>query len=105
LHFRGGAVDFVRKDEVREKRAVLGGEFAGARIVDERSDEIGREEIGGELDTLETRMEAGGEGFDGERLCQAGHAFEQDVSIGQQASEQAVYELFLADDDAGDFLL
>ena len=45
------------------------------------------------------------ERLDGERLGQAGHAFEQHVAIGQQADEQAIDEILLPDDDARDFLL
>jgi hypothetical protein len=39
-----------------------------------------------------------------QRFRQARHAFEQDVAVGEQADEQALDELFLADDDVGDFL-
>ena len=40
---------------------------------------------------------------DRERLRQAGHAFEEHVAVGEQADEEAVHEVLLADDDACDF--
>ncbi len=45
------------------------------------------------------------EGFDGEGFREAGHAFEQDVAVGEQADEETVHEVFLADDDAAQFVL
>ena len=39
-----------------------------------------------------------GQGLDGQRLGQAGHALEQDVAAGQQADEQALEHRVLADD-------
>ena len=44
-------------------------------------------------------LERGGEGFDGERLGEAGDAFEEDVAVGEQADGEALDEVFLADDD------
>ncbi len=41
---------------------------------------------------------------DGKRLGEPGDTFEQHVAVGEQADEQPVHELFLADDDARDFL-
>ena len=45
----------------------------------------------------------GGQRADGQGFGQAGHAFEQDVAVGEQADQQPVHQLFLADDDAADF--
>ena len=46
----------------------------------------------------------GGQGFDGERLGQAGHAFEQDVAVGEQADDQPFGQIILADDDLAEFV-
>ena len=46
-----------------------------------------------------------GQRLDRERLGQAGHAFQQDVAVGQQADEQPFHQVFLADDHAADFVL
>ena len=42
--------------------------------------------------------------LDRQRLGQARHAFEQDVAVGQQADEQPVDQVALADDDVADLL-
>ena len=105
LHFCGRAVDFVGEDEVAENGALLRGEHTLARVVNKRADEIRREQIGRELDAPEARLDRRGERLHREGLRKAGHAFEQDVPIREQADEQAVHEIFLPDDDAPDLLL
>ena len=60
----------------------------GLRIIDLRADQIGREQIGGELQAGELDVDGRGEGLDRERLGQAGHALQQNVSVGQQADDQ-----------------
>ena len=57
---------------------------------------------GRELDALEAATQDVGEGLDGQRLGQAGHALEQDVAAGQEADEDALEHRVLADDDASD---
>ena len=102
LHFRRCAIDFIRQDQVRKKRAELGGEFPGARIVNESADQIRRQKIGRELQTLKTGLDAGRHGFDGESFRQTGNAFEQDVAVREQAEQQSIDQIFLPDDDAAD---
>ena len=41
--------------------------------------------------------------FDQQCLGQAGHAFQQDVAVGQQADQNALDQRFLADHDLVDF--
>ena len=62
------------------------------------------QEIRGELDAIELGLHRRGERAHGERLGQARNAFEQHVAVGQQPDQQALDQLFLADDDVGDFL-
>ena len=90
LHLGGSPVDLVGEDEVGEDGPLLDGEFAGARVVDLRADHVGRQQIGRELDAAEGEPQGAGEGADGERLGQAGHAFEEHVPAGEQADEQPV---------------
>ena len=59
LDLCGGAVDFVGEDEVGEEGPLFGGELAGARVVDEGSDEISWEKIRGELDALKLGVDTG----------------------------------------------
>ena len=102
LHLGRRAIDFVRENQIGKERTELGREFAGARIVNERADQIRRQQIGRELQTLKTGLDAGGQRFDGERFGQAGNAFEQDMAIGQQAEKQPIDQIFLSDNDMAD---
>ena len=96
------AVDLVGEDEVGEDRPALGVELAAVGPEDARADEVGGHEVGRELDAVERAVDDVGEGLDGERLGQAGHAFEQDVAVGQQCHQQSLEQHVLADDDAAD---
>ena len=102
LHFCGGAIDFIGEHEVGENGAFGGVIFSVAGIVDERADDVRWQQVGRKLNTAECRVNRRCERADGERFCEAGHAFEEDVSIRQQADEQAVNEMLLADDDFAD---
>ncbi len=44
------------------------------------------------------------DGLDGQRLGEAGHAFEQDVPAREQADEDALDHVLLADDDLADLV-
>ena len=44
LHLGRSAIDFVGEDQVRKERSELRREFARARIINERADEIGRQQ-------------------------------------------------------------
>ena len=48
--------------------------------------------------------DGGGESLDGGGLGQAGHALEQHVAVAEEADEEAVDQVLLTDDDAGDLL-
>ena len=80
----------------------LGREFAASRIVNQRADEVGRQQIGRELQTLEIRSESRRQRLDGERLGQTGHAFEQNVAVGEQAEQEPLDQILLANDDVSD---
>ena len=73
--------------------------FAVLRTVDQRADDVGGQQVGRELDAMEGGLDRGRQGADGQGLGQAGHAFEQDVAVGQQPDQQPVHQLLLADDD------
>ena len=74
-------------------------EVAAALVVDHRADQVGRQQVGGELDAVEAGRDGGREGPDGERLGQTGHALEQHVAVGEQADQQPLEHGALADDD------
>ena len=73
-----------------------------ALAVDPGADDVGGHQVGGELDAGERTADDLGEGLDGERLGDAGHAFEQHVPLGQQADQHALDQPVLADDDSLD---
>jgi hypothetical protein len=55
------------------------------------------------LQTREFDVEAGSQRLDGQSLGQSGHAFEQDVAVGEQPDGQALDQIVLTDDDFPDF--
>ena len=57
---------------------------------------------GRELDAVERGVNGRRQGADGERLGQARHAFQEHVAVGEQAHQQPVHQLLLADDHLGD---
>jgi hypothetical protein len=66
LDFGGRAVDLVGEDEVVEDGAGLEAEltFAFGCVVDLRSDDVGGEKVGGELDAGEAGVEEGAQLLD-----------------------------------------
>ena len=103
LDLGGGAVDFVGEDEVGEDGAAVGGELASLRLKDHGARDVAREEVGGELDAFEVDAESGAEGADEERLREAGHAFEEDVAVGEEGDEQPLDSGVLTDDGFANF--
>jgi hypothetical protein len=76
LHLGWRTVDLVGEDEVAEQRSFLHRELLAALAVDHGSDQVGREQVRRELDAAEAHVHGLGKGFDGDRLRQAGHAFQ-----------------------------
>ena len=61
------------------------------------ADQIGRQQIGGELHPMEVALHAIRQGLDGGGLGQTGHAFDKKVSAGQQADQHGIDQRLLAD--------
>jgi len=87
-----------------EQGPALEFELPGLRSVDFRTGEIGRQQIRGELHTMEVRFNASGKFLDGGGLGQSGRALDQQVSIGKQRNQQAIDQGLLADDALGEFV-
>ena len=85
LHLGRCTIDFVGKNQIGKNWSELGGKFAGARVINERADQIRRQKVGGELQPLKTRLNACRHCFNGQRFGQPRNALEQDVTIGEQA--------------------
>ncbi len=102
LHLCRRPVDLIGQHEVGEDRPELGVEPLRARPVDARPDDVGRHQVGGELEARERAADRPRERLDGEGLGDAGHALEQAVAAREQADHHPLDEAFLADDDALD---
>ena len=61
--------------------------------------DVGRHQIGRELDALEVEIEDVGERLDEQRLRQAGHAGDQAVAAGEERDQHLLDDLVLSDDD------
>ena len=96
LHLGRRTIDFVGQDQVREKWSELGRELASARVINEGADQIRRQKIGRELQSLKPGSNACGHCFHCQRFSQTGNALEQDVTVSEQAEQKAVDQIFLA---------
>ena len=104
LHLRRRAVDFVGEQQVGEHRAERRRELAGLLVVDARADQVGGHQVGRELDALERAAHRARQRLDRQRLGEAGHAFDQQVSLRQDRHQHALEEMVLADDDLLDLV-
>ena len=93
------------RHDLGEDRPVLELEdpLAVGRLHDDvRADDVGRHQVGRELDAVEVQVERLGQRADQQRLAQAGHAFEQGVAADEQAGQHAVDDVVVADDHLAD---
>ena len=100
------AIDFISQDQVREDRASLKLEFATALGVfhDEVGPEdVGRHQVGGELDAVERKLEDFAQRADEQRLAEAGHAFEQHMAASENGDQCPFDDRVVANDHLADF--
>ena len=88
LHLGGCAVDLVSQDQVVEQRPALEAETAFLRPVDVGAGEVGGQHVGGELHSLKIAFDGVCHGLHSAGLRQAGRAFDQQVTIGEQRHQQ-----------------
>ena len=90
---------------LREQRAFEEAELAAAgRAVlldDFGAGDVGRHQVGRELDAAERQVQRAGQRADHQRLGQARHAFQQAVAPAEQRDQQFLDHLVLADDHLG----
>ena len=104
LGFRGGAVDFVGKDDIGKDRALdklelaVFVEYLGAS-------DVGGHEVGGELDTAEREAEGFRKGVYHQRLGQTRNADKQAVPTREDRKQEAVHGLVLTHNHLGHFAL
>ena len=92
------SVDLVGEDEVGEDRPLLHLEVLVLLAVHHRPDDVGGQQVGGELDTLVVGLYQLRQRLDRERLGKARQPLKEDMPTRKQADEERVYEVFLPDD-------
>jgi hypothetical protein len=98
LRLRGGAVDFVGQQHLREYRAGQEPEIAALAVEDRDAEDVRRQHVAGELDARELESEQAGQGVRQRRLADAGQIFNQQMAFCQQAAEGEAGLRALAED-------
>ena len=70
-----------------------------------RAENVGRHQVGRELDAVEVQVQRLGQRPHEQRLAQARHAFQQAVPADEHARQHAVHDVVVPDDHAPDLLL
>lgn len=104
LGARVGAVDLVGQHDVGEHRAGAQGERAILGVVDRPAHDIGRHEVGRELDALERQAHRHRQRARQHGLAQAGHVLDQQVPAGHDGGERQFHLLVLALQDFFDIV-
>src|SRR5262249_47794308 len=88
---------------VREYGAKLRSEFALLLVVDDGPDHVGGKEIGRELNSCKLCADRLAKRSHGQRLGEAGDAFQKNVTSGEEADQDSFDHVRLTDDHLGDF--
>ena len=79
---------------------------SGSLVVDDiRAHDVRGHQVGSELDAVEMQIEHLAQRAHQQRLAQPRHPFQQRVAADEQARQDAVNDIGVADDDLGDFLV
>ncbi len=109
LGLRGGSIDLVRQADLRENRPPLKLKDSPAfrRLHDHvGAQNVGRHQIGSELDAIELADPAFAPSVrHQQRFAESGDALEQTVPTNKQASQNAMHNLFVADNDSANLFL
>ena len=109
LRLRRRAVDLVGEDDVREDRTADEPDdaLAGRAVFfdDLGAEDVGRHQIGRELNAVELEVHRVGELLDEQRLGQPGDAAQQAVPAGEERDEDLADHPLLADDGLGQLAL
>ncbi len=98
LRLGGRAVDLVGQEELREDRALVEDEAVFLLVEHVAAGDVARHQIGRELDALEGGAEHVREGAHEQRLAEAGHAFDEHVTAGEDGDERVQDEIVLAEE-------
>ena len=101
LRARGGAVDFVGENDVGKDRALTEFKIARFGIVDADAEHVARQQVGRELDALETALKGLCKGLRECCFTDAGNIFDQQVSTREKGDERKLNGFFFSVDCAG----
>jgi hypothetical protein len=99
---RRGPVHLVGQHHLGEQRAGDEPELPGRLVEDAGAEQVGRQQVRGELDPAERAVDAPGQGLGQERLAHPGDVFQQQVAVGQEGHQGQADDLRLAQDHRGD---
>ena len=95
LGFGRSAVDFVDEYQVGKNRPLLELECRIADIENAAARNIGRHEVGCELDAVEAQGSSARQEVNSQRFGYAGHAFNQHMAIAKKAGQHEANHFFL----------
>jgi hypothetical protein len=104
LGFRWCPVDLVGQQQVRENRSGAELEPARLHVVHRRAQQVGGQQVRGELHSLEIQPQCGGERPRDQRLAEAGQVLDEHVSACQHGGENQGERVALADHHAPDLV-
>ena len=87
LGLGAAAVDLVADEHVGEHRALPERELAGSLVEHHHPGDVGREQVGGELDPLPGSGDRVGDRLCEARLAGAGDVIEEQMTLGQQTAQ------------------
>ena len=87
LGLGGGPVELVGQEDVGEDGAGAEGQDAGVTVEDDGPGDVGREEVGRQLDPAEAETEGTGQGLGQGGLAHAGVVLDQEMALGEEAAE------------------
>ena len=102
LGLRRRPVDLVGEDDVGEDRSGLEPELLVRAFVDAHPDQVGRQQVGGELHALPGAVDRRRERLGEARLAHPRHVLDQEVPLGEQCDDGELDRLALAVHHRGD---
>jgi hypothetical protein len=85
LGLGGSAIDFVGEKELGEDRALTNAKLLSGEVEQGMAGDIGRHQVGSELNAPEGAAEGAGEGKNEMSFTEAGFAFEEDMATGKKS--------------------
>ena len=102
LGARGGAVQLVGEQDMREQRTGGEDEFLRLLVPDQPAGDVAGQEVGRELDALHVERERARQGARQHGLAQPGQVLEQQVPAGDKHRQRITRHLLLALDNPAD---